>query len=195
MKTFGISLANRSDRKESLTRECERVGITPTWIEAVDGRNSFGAVKGCKYSHWFCIKLAQHEKLDKFLVLEDDVEFSEKFSLDLSDVPDDWDMVYFGGNHVNSEPVHIKNNIYKCGATLCTHAMIIRNTCYDLLLQKLLETDQPVDVTLAELHNKDINAYVIYPHTAWQIEGYSDIEEQTVSYPYLKEWDMELCSK
>lgn len=196
IKTFCISLPNRRDRREKVLANCFRVGLKPIWINAVDGRdNQIGSVNACKYSHWFCIKLAQHEHLDKFLVLEDDVEFSEDFSLDLKDVPPDWDMIYFGGNHVNSEPVHVKNNVYKCGKTLCAHAIIIRHTCYDLLLQKLLEGDEPVDVLFAQLHEKDVNAYVIYPHTAWQFGSFSDIEKRDVWYGYVKDWDMKLCNK
>jgi GR25 family glycosyltransferase involved in LPS biosynthesis len=191
MKTFCISLQDRGDRREKVLKECSKVGIRPQWVQAVDGRNSFGGVKGCKYSHWFCLKLAQHEHLEKFLVLEDDVEFADNFSLDISDVPDDWDMIYFGGNHINYRPVHVKNNVYKCGYTLCTHAMMIRYTCYDLLMQKILENDiDPVDVIFGRLH-QNVNAYVIFPHTAWQADGYSDIAQSPVQYNYLKNWNLD----
>ena len=196
MKTFCISLPERVDRRERVLSNCNKVGLSPTWINAVDGNKSgIGGVKGCKYSHWFCIKLAQHEHLESFLVLEDDVEFSDDFSLDLSDVPDDWDMVYFGGNHLMAKPTHIKNNVYKCKYTLCAHAILIKYTCYDLLLQEILKGDEPVDVLIGKLHEKKLNAYVIYPHTAWQFESFSDIEQSRVWYPFIKDWDMKLCLK
>lgn len=192
MKTFCISLLDRADRRYKVLESCAKVGLKPQWVQAVDGRNTVGGAMGCKFSHWFCLKLAQHEHLEHFLVLEDDVEFSENFSLDLSDVPDDWDMVYFGGNHVNARPVHVKNNVYKCGFTLCTHAMIIRHTCYELLIQKILQNmNDPVDVIFGMLHQHELNAYLIHPHTAWQADGYSDIERQHVGYPFLKTWNLD----
>lgn len=191
MKTFCISLQDRADRRRKVLEQCKAVGLKPQWIQAVDGRGSFGGAVGCKYSHWFCIKLAQHEHLEHFLVLEDDVEFSEDFSLDISDVPDDWDMIYFGGNHINARPTHIKNNVYKCGYTLCAHAIIIRYTCYELLLQKIIESSEAVDVVFGRLHEKDLNAYVIHPHTAWQAQDYSDIQRQNVDYYYLNNWNLD----
>ena len=186
-QTFCISLPDRVDRRNKVLQSCDEIGLRPRWIQAVDGRNGIGGAMGCKYSHWFCIKLAQHEQLGNFLVIEDDVQFSKDFSLDIEDVPEDWDMVYFGGNHVRGKPTHIKNNVYKCTYTLCTHAMLIRHTCYDLLLKRLLDSSDPVDVTLGKLHRYTLNAYVIYPHTAWQVDGYSDIENREVNYSFLKD--------
>jgi len=186
MKTFCISLDDRVDRRKNVLKTCEKAGIRPKWVQAVDGRNTIGGVAGCKMSHWFCVKLAKHEQLGSFLVLEDDVELSDDFSLDLTDVPEDWDIVYFGGNHSRGRPVHVKNNVYKCTYTLCTHAMLIRYTCYDLLLSAMLESSDPVDVILGKLHGEDLNAYVIYPHTAWQVDGFSDIEGREVDYSFLK---------
>lgn len=197
MKTFCISLKSRVDRREQILANCNKVGLKPTWIQAVNGyKSDIGGAGGCKQSHWFCIKLAQHEHLEKFLVLEDDVEFSDDFSLDLTDIPDDWDMVYFGGNHLLAKPIHIKNNVYKCRNTLCAHAILIRHTCYDLLLEELLKpSEKPVDVLLGELHETKLNAYVIYPHTAWQFNSFSNIENRYTIYPFLKDWDMKLCIK
>lgn len=188
VKTFCITLPHRGDRREQTIAECNKVGLQPKWINAVNGKSSsIGPVNACKYSHWFCIKLAQHEQRTEFLVLEDDVVFSDDFSLDLKDVPDDWDIVYFGGNHSRGTPIHVKNNVYKCTYTLCAHAMLVRYTCYELLLNRLLETEEPVDVILGKLHATDVNAYVIYPHTAWQRAGFSDIERRQVDYSFLKD--------
>ena len=192
MKTFCISLHDRGDRRHKVLESCAKVGIRPEWVQAVDGRNTVGGAMGCMFSHWFCLKLAQHQHLEHYLVIEDDVVFSDDFSLDISDVPEDWDMIYFGGNHINARPVHVKNNVYKCGYTLCAHAIMIRYTCYEKLIQNiLLNPDIPVDVVFGRLHASVVNAYVMFPHTAWQADSYSDIEGQKVSYPYLQHWNLD----
>jgi len=56
---------------------------------------------GCALSQFFCIKYAKQLGLNSFLLLEDDIQFDENLQVNFSkivkEVPDDWDMLYLGG--------------------------------------------------------------------------------------------------
>ncbi len=197
-KVYCINLDSREDRWNQAQEEFKRNNIVAERVSAVEGAKlnldfppeiKEGAV-GCSLSHLFIMKMAKQLNLESYLVLEDDVKFidnfTEIFPQIMSQVPDDWDMLYLGGQHIHGRNIQeITPNIYKCEYTLTTHSFAVRNTVYDLFIDKLIDITKPCDVHFAEQHKK-INAYVCIPHLTWQREGYSDVEGQSVNYEFLK---------
>lgn len=196
--TYCITLDARKDRWEQAKEEFSKNNIIAEKVSAIDGSKlnlnfpseiKEGAV-GCSLSHLYIMKMAKQLGLSNYLVLEDDVKFIDNFieifPHIMNQVPSDWDMLYLGGQHIHGRNIQrVTENIYKCEYTLTTHSFAVKNTVYDLFIDKLIDITKPCDVHFAEEH-KNINAYVCIPHLTWQRQGYSDVEKQNVDYEFLK---------
>lgn len=200
-KIYCINLDDRKDRWESCQNKFNTHKLNVERISAIKGSDlnldwppeiKEGAV-GCSLSHLFTMKMAKHLNLNNYLVLEDDIEFDENFNEKFSEiynnqVPDNWDMLYLGGQHFHGMDLRqVSENVFKCQYTLTTHSFAVKNTVYDLFIDKLIDITKPCDVHFAESH-KDINAYVIIPHLTWQGESYSDVQNANVDYTFLKQY-------
>ena len=111
-KIYCLNLDRRQDRWAESEIEFKKHGLQVERFAAIDGNDitlpSGSLIKtgdmGCLLSHIAIFKLMVEKGMQKILILEDDVEFAENFnelfnSL-ISQVPEFWDMIYFGGNHV-----------------------------------------------------------------------------------------------
>lgn len=198
-KIYCINLDDRIDRWQSAEEQFLKTNLTVERIPAIKGADlnlewpseiKEGAV-GCSLSHLFTLKLAKHLNLSSYLLLEDDIQFDENFSKKFSEiyenqVPDNWDMLYLGGQHFHGMNLsQVSENVYKCEYTLAAHSIAFKNTVYDRFIKSLVDITKPCDVHYAESH-KDINAYVIVPHLTWQKNTYSDIEKINIDYSFLK---------
>ncbi len=89
-----------------------------------------GGAAGCRASHCRCIEMALHAGCKRFLVLEDDFcmrsTFVEEAERVFSDVPDDWQLLMLGGQHIH-DPRNYKKGVKKCTNTQRTHAMAWKN--------------------------------------------------------------------
>jgi len=206
-KTYCMSLARRPDRREQVSQNIAKVGIEFEFFDAVDGqtldinydnvschhlRQRPGGIAIC-YSFVEILKRAKELKLPHVLILEDDVDFSESFREDsakfLSSVPEDWDMIYFGGNHLDHFPIQVNEHAWKCVSTRASQAIIFKETTYDYFIEKLLEFIQPNDDVFATSMRKRIfNAYTTIPPLTWQYASYSDLEEMFADYQFLKSY-------
>lgn len=198
---FCINLARRMDRYIQATAEFEKHNLEVKFIEGIDGKTlpvryilskdgmqvSRGDL-GCTLSHLKVTKLAKERKLKSYLVFEDDVEldpnFNELLLKYLEYIPSDWDMIYFGGNH-NKPLVKINEHISKMTQTFTTHAMIVKDTVYDKMIEMWSKENEKVDVALSELH-RDNNCYVFTPHIAFQRPSFSDILNIETDYKHLR---------
>lgn len=196
-KIYCINLESRKDRWAQSQSEFSKHNLAVDRVPAILGSDlcvAFGGgVKpgavGCSLSQFFVIKMAKQLGLKNFLLLEDDVEFDDdlqnNFTQAIADVPDDWDLLYLGGNHLSGQLQHIKNDVYRVGRTLAAHALAFRNSVYDLMLSKVIQIAKPCDVHYAE-SQPQLKAYALIPCLAWQKEGFSNIENMHVNYGYLK---------
>jgi GR25 family glycosyltransferase involved in LPS biosynthesis len=124
---------------------------------------------------------------NNILILEDDVIFNENFEIlfnnYISQVPDEWDMLYLSGNHnehVGFTKNMISDNVIKCYMTYSTHSFAIKSTVYDLIISYLTNNQtKPVDVLYTNIQ-KMCNAYSLWPGLTTQRVGFSDIENKFV---------------
>ena len=199
-KVFLVNLKKRKDRLQRFISRISSIGesvgakdSTITLFDAVEGaqiptseRRGSPGVAGCRQSHINIIKKAKKNNYDKILILEDDVTFSSDFSIKFNELmrtlPEDWDMLYFGGNHQES-PIKIKGICHKV-KVYSTHAYAVKSTLYDHIITILEKHDCPVDVAYRhEIHELDkFKTYGAYPQIAGQEVGHSDILNRKVDH-------------
>jgi GR25 family glycosyltransferase involved in LPS biosynthesis len=203
-KIYFINLDRRPDRLELITKQLESIGIEAERISAVDGSlldpdpkigNGWNhkGVAGCALSHRKIVSLAKEAGYKNFLVIEDDTifdsDFNKKIDFYMSQIPKDWDMIYFGGNHLGSSLKPINTNVGRCSHTLTTNMYAMKNTLYDVVLENISETvdglKMPVDV-LYTIIQKQYKCYSFRPHLAWQDSIFSDIENKSQDLPFLR---------
>ncbi len=116
--------------------------------------------------------------------MEDDVVFinniQEFFSNTYKQVPSDWSMLYFCGNHINT-PKKISASIGKISRTYTTNAYAVTKKICDAAAKMLEQLKYPADVTYAKIHNGG-NCYSYVPGIALQRSGYSDIQKDFRDY-------------
>ena len=108
-------------------------------------------------------------------VHEDDVEFRPFASVLFKEwwkgVPEDWDMVYLGGNHFGCDSrlknapriVPVTKHIYRTSHTLACHAFVIKNTMYDHMIENLNKLENTNDMVYAQAQTK-FNVYIFKPN-------------------------------
>jgi GR25 family glycosyltransferase involved in LPS biosynthesis len=195
-KAFCINLDKRKDRWEDATQEFNISKISNVVrVSAVDGGDLAKieglnpGENGCRLSHLNVLMMAKKQKLDSFLVLEDDVEFTPDFNkkfYKISDqIPNDWDMIYFCSNLCNGTIIQVSENIQKITNGWTSHSIIIKNTVFDYAIKVISETHLPVDVVFGKIQ-KEFNCYLTVPHLTFQKKGFSDIVQEYVDYSFLK---------
>ena len=207
-KIFCINLDRRPDRWQECLKQFSIHNLEVSRFSGVDAKNIpeimekvnrtpglvFGDI-GCGRSHRLIIESAKRDNLNNILIFEDDVEFhdslNEVFSKFIQEVPDDWYILFLGGNHsLNNvwqrEPVmKISEHVYKLIFCHSTHAYAIRKKAYDKIIECLLPENDKGDILFSHAQIQ-LNTYVLRPHLAWQRDSYSDVLEENVNYEFLK---------
>lgn len=198
---FLINLKRRFDRLIESMKELEKHGIKLEVIEAIDGndlylheiissdgsRCSNGDI-ACALSHKKVCEIAKERKLHNYLCLEDDIvlseNFNEYFENYLRQIPYDYDMIYLGGSH-NSEVRPVSKNVVRGTKIFTTHAIGVRETMYDALIEVWEKQNEKVDIAVASLQDK-FNCYAFNPFIAGQRPSYSDILNKHADYKHLR---------
>jgi glycosyl transferase family 25 len=195
-----INLDRRQDRWQECQQEFEKHNLLVERFSAIDGKSlekhptlNPGQV-GAIYSHRGVIELARAKNLENILILEDDVQFDENLNLKFSEIynriPDDWDIILFGGNHSLNNPwgrgelFFVDKNVYRITYSLALHCYAVKSTIYDRVFDVYHKMDKENDVLFAELQ-KDVNCYILRPHLAWQRPSFSDLCEEFSDYEFL----------
>ena len=198
-KTYCINLDRRFDRWEECLIEFKKYDIENVirW-SAIDG-NNINKLGSCEKSSQTALILTNIDiiedsiknNLKNVLIMEDDIEFSDEvhnISEYFKYLPEDWDMVYFGGNHNShmgvSPPLIINEKVCKLHNTFTTHCVGINGKSFNTIINKLKEFNNPLDVIYTDLQ-RSLNVYCFYPLIATQRISYSDIEGRVVNYDWL----------
>jgi GR25 family glycosyltransferase involved in LPS biosynthesis len=187
---YCINVDSRTDRWADCEKEfskynllVERVSaFTPSDINFSVGIK--GGEAALTTTHKKILEDAKEKGYNNILILEDDVEFAESINECLSEIPDNWDIVYFGGNHHFGQPIPITDSISIANKTLAMHCVAINSTIYDRMLEKINYL-APIDVIYAD-NLYLFNSYVFVPSKAWQRPSWSDLMQQHVDYGFLK---------
>jgi len=199
-KVFCINLKRRPDRFEQFKEEVDKfdLGNFETF-EAIDGntiaQNNLGVLKpsekGLIESNIKILKNCIEKKYSSVLIIEDDCLFTDeinKIDSYFDCLPNDWEMLYMGGNHNThikiNPPEIINEKVYKLHSTYSTHFVAIKNVIFEYVLNELQNNQLPLDVTYTKIQ-KNKRVYCFYPAIAKQRNGYSDIQHSFVDYDWL----------
>jgi glycosyl transferase family 25 len=192
---FYINLLSRTDRKQYVEKQLERIGINSfTRFNAIKLDN--GAI-GCSMSHLKCLETAKKMKFPHILIVEDDITFLKpevfikQFNYFLQ-THSNWDVVLVAGN--NMPPYKfIDTSCVKVERCQTTTGYLVKSDYYDTLIQNYKEginlllkypdkhCEYAIDKYWFYLQQKN-NWYLITPLTVVQREGYSDIEKRPTNY-------------
>lgn len=188
-----INLERRVDRRDRFLKHITDIGIEDyvKMFNAIDKTNESNGSLGCLLSHYEIYRLSLSAGYKNVLILEDDVEFAldvcDRFAEWSKEIPSDWEMIYFGGNHNSLEKDFVSEHVHRLKKTYTTHCYAITNHAMSVIRDYIDScTAEPIDVILAKFQSDNGKSYGIYPHLAWQISDYSDIEGVNVNYNFLK---------
>jgi len=209
-KIICINLDRRSDRWKEIQVQFKKAGLSVQRFSAVDGNprgyahvkddptgersinaiknNSFGGVAGCIASHTDIWKMAKKNKWKNVLIIEDDCDFvhelQQQFTERINEVPQDWDLLYFGGVHETRggkfNPRKLSKHVVTCERMITTTCYAIKDTSYDLALDIVFEQHPwfhtAIDGYLAAYIQPKCKAFAFHPPLAWQRSSFSDIQ-------------------
>ena len=195
-KVYCINLPHRTDRKNNFITEVKKYDLGQfEFFNAFYGKdlpNPHNLNVGCVgliKSNLEIFKQSILDDIDTVAIIEDDCYFTDEVRNIQSyydQLPDDWDMLYYGGNHnyhctFCDKPIEINDKILKLQYTFSTHFVIIRKKLFKPIVDLISGYHQPIDVVYT-LIQKTNNVYSFNPSIARQISGYSDIEDNFVNY-------------
>ena len=192
---FYINLEHRTDRKEHVEKELDKLGIKATRFNAIKMTN--GAI-GCSMSHLRILEDAKKNKLEHVLIIEDDIKFLDanlfknQFNKFIELHGNNWDVILFAGN--NMPPYDkIDDTCVKVSRCQTTTGYLVNGHYINVLASN-------VKMGLTNLLNKQDEKsrfaidkfwfvlqgaskwYLITPLTVVQREDYSDIEQKITNY-------------
>ena len=196
--TLYINLEERLDRRIHVEQQLKSIGIcNPIRFNAVKMRD--GRI-GCSMSHLKCLKLAQKNRWNHVLIVEDDITFLDApmFSTQLSGFFQDklaYDVLFLGGNVVPPyKPVNRHCvQVFKCQ---CAVGYLVKQHYYETLIQnihegigKLIQEPEKhilyaVDKYWFCLQRQHL-WFIIVPLSVIKLQNYSDIEERETDYSRL----------
>ena len=193
-QAFCINLDKRTDKWSASKKEFEKINIEVERVSAIDGfleppASIRPGEVGCLKSHLKVFETAKSRGLKSFLLLEDDVEFSEnfheRFDLIESQLPN-YEMLYFGINPHTGTRYEVAPNLNRIMNGYAAHCVIFKESCYEDIITSLSgPLMYPVDVHYGS-HQLEHSAYVIKPSLAWQRKSFSDINQEIVDYEFLR---------
>ena len=181
-----ISLPRRRDRRGWLQARMADAGVTAEWFRAVDAQ-TLRRCKGFKglpqransLSFRFLLRAASRRNSAGLLVIEDDAVFHPEFRERLAalELPDDWQIFYFGCQHLAS-PKRVNAGVVRVTRALDTHAVAFRQSAYrevrKIMRGRGSARELCNDVLLSTLH-EELPTYAAFPNLIWQAHGQSDI--------------------
>lgn len=190
-KIFCINLDRRPDRWTRCVELFEKFDIEVVRVPAIDG-NSIEVPAGCKLSkgeigcvnsHRHILQMMVSDNLDNALILEDDIEFDERWitNLDIAmgNMPV-WDMLYLGCNHV-TKPIAFQANVVKVTRGFTTSSYAITRNFAQMMIPELEKLTNQVDVSYASKHRTH-KCFAIKPSICWQRADHSDIQGGYTDY-------------
>jgi len=199
-KVYCINLDRRPDRLENFKKEVKKYDLGEfERFSAYDGKqlnltNEFNLKPGeigIIKSNLDIIKDAKKNNYKTILIIEDDCVFNDEiinFENYFNLLPNDWDMLYMGGNHNTHmgvrPPIVINDKVVKLHSTYSAHFIGIKSSVFNQIEVLLERCQQPLDVEYVTLQ-KIFNCYSFTPALTSQLVNFSDIQESTTDYNWL----------
>lgn len=199
-KVYCINLDRRPDRLENFQNQVSKYNLGEfERFSAYDGKqlklpnnvNLRPGEIGIIMSNLDIIRESKKNKYNTILIIEDDCVFNDEIinaDTFFDSLPNNWDMLYMGGNHNThmgiQPPQKINDKIVKLHSTYSAHFIGIKSTIFDQIENLLEIGEQPLDVEYVKLQ-KIFNCYSFTPALTSQLVNFSDIQDTTTDYNWL----------
>ena len=212
-KVYCINLKERNDRWESCLKKFKEYDIVD--VERVEGvrkkvcnDEKNNGRYGCTASWEKVLKKIVQDNVSTALVFEDDFEFRfnkrdlfKKLNRSISQLPDNWDMLYFGGELVETyktSPIaSYTDGLYRLLSCYQTHSVAVTNNSAKMLLSyfednwtdNIIKHYEIVDVFLARKAQRESQSFITTDFLCIQEAGESNIENK---YMDLQQYAIDL---
>ncbi len=143
---------------------------------------------GCLRSHVQVVRDARDAGASSVLIFEDDAVFEpgihEKFRNYITELPSDWDMLFFGALH-KDEPIKVAEHIGHITKANSTFAYAVRNTVFDAFIELNSRAEHVLDMNSYLLQER-FNCYCFMPNLVWVEFEYSDVQNRLEHHWYLE---------
>lgn len=204
-----INMLSRRDRLSNVGTQMEKLG-SPVWLHVpavkptltdteswvVPGRlwkqdiNYSIGVFGCLLSHVKAVSLASSLQLQSVLIFEDDFNIEQTDHLltslqaaftyfSTSNVL--WDMLMLSGNH-QKPPVPVGRGLALAVDSLTTHAYVLHQRAYNVVLGHALEYRKEIDLFYRDFLQARGLTFVLVPGQVSQYPSYSNILHRFANY-------------
>jgi hypothetical protein len=212
-RIYILNLPYKPDRRERLAAHLAEMDLFPEdrihWVRALSGDWSPGppwwksgnGAWGCLMSHLHVVHHAIMDGIEDYLVLEDDVIFhpraKELLARLMQELPDDWDQVYLGGQHLKElEPVPGRSFVLRGLNVNRTHAFMLRRKAFAAFQRHILNAPDyiahpgwHIDHQLGTAHERrDWNVYCPAWWLCGQEEGDSNISGRVSPRMWWHPW-------
>jgi len=164
-------------RKEHIRKELAKFGIKYKLIEGIE--HETGSI-GLSLTMMHIFSIAKGD----VMIIEDDCKFIRNpLTFDVREMPDDWDVIFFGANIKTSCD---EGNAY-CSRLIkawTTHCVLYRKAFVQRILTEYDPYALPIDEWLSQ-RMPETKMYVTNPFYAIQKDGYSLIEKKPVDYAHI----------
>lgn len=162
---------------------------------------------GCLRSHHRVWEDALNDGLGSVLVFEDDAIFDRQFNVRLLDflnsVPDDWDQLYLGGQHLGVDglwPEQVSEQVIRGRYVNRTHAYAIRREMMQAAYSRFLtrwDSQDPrmfhLDHQLCQMHrawDRELACHIwnIYCPRKWLVGQASEVSDVKQGRPQMEHW-------
>jgi GR25 family glycosyltransferase involved in LPS biosynthesis len=177
-----INLKTRPERLRKTFGELHKIDVTCCQVfNAFPGGNG-----GLNKSHLSCLK-----GNGSLLILEDDVVFEpgalKILKKAISQLPDDWDLMYLGTNVKTPATRHSANLFHVTYGVHATHSVLYSHKGREVLLRLYHQAgDEAMEIPFDHwLYVKGLNlmnCYVVWPMIAFQCSNYSDLRLDYMDY-------------
>lgn len=195
---YVLNLKEREDRKKHILEELQKIDCSNfKLIESVDGNSIQNPTKlkngmfGLIQTYFKIYEDWKKENCDNILIIEDDCtfisDFNNKLKIYVENIPKNWEMMYFGGNHnyhMGKKTLKINDYCVKLNSTYSAHCLILKAYVFEDLILNLKKLNIENDVMLANLQSK-YNAYSPSNKLTSQIPNFSNIEGKYVDYNWI----------
>jgi hypothetical protein len=212
-RIYILNLPYKPERRQRLSAHLTELDLFPAerikWIRALSGDlspppawwKSGNGAWGCLMSHLHVVHDAIMGELETCLVLEDDVVFhpraKEMLTQLIAGIPDDWDQIYLGGQHlVMPEEVAGRPFVLRGLNVNRTHAFLLRRKVFAKYQQHILHVPDylakpgsHIDHQLGIAH--ELRLWNVYCPAWWlcgQEAGSSNISGRTTTRMWWHPW-------
>lgn len=177
-----INTTSRKDRKKRMVQQFKNRKIQ---VRFHTSKLKEDAKRGCLEAHLNVVEDALKRGVKQLLVFEDDAKIIRPLT-PFPTPPTDWSMLYLGGTVHDNMGAYNEN--WTRIATWTCHAYLL-NLENDALVADFLkarEQEKEIDEYLMKTVHYKYKCYMINPMRVIQLDGYSDIEKQKVTYDFME---------